>query len=69
MEHGVSGFIENPFDVEAFSERIAELLRDPERAAAMGQAGRERLEERFQVARLTEECLEEYELARVASRA
>ena len=63
---GETGLLANPFDVAALAARIAELLRDPERARAMGEAGYRRLQERFTIARLTEEFLEEYELARTA---
>lgn len=70
---GVTGFIANPFDTEAYVERIARLLRDPALAARMGAAGRERALERFHIERLTGEFLEEYatalELAGLASRA
>ncbi|MEM8713856.1 MAG: glycosyltransferase family 4 protein [Planctomycetota bacterium] len=60
---GVTGFIENPFDVDVYAGRIAEILRDPERGARMGEAGRQRLFERFTMARLADEFLEEYEAA------
>jgi glycosyltransferase involved in cell wall biosynthesis len=64
---GVTGRIANPFDLEAFSGAILELLRDPERAEAMGRAGRERLLEKFTIERLCDEYDEEYERA-LASR-
>ena len=35
---GVTGYIENPFDVEAFSGRIGRLIADPELADTMGAA-------------------------------
>jgi len=60
---GETGFIENPFDVPAFAERIARLLRDSELRARFGAAGRARLERRFTIERLTHEFLEEYERA------
>ncbi len=63
---GETGLVVNPFDVEALAARIAALLRDPARARAMGEAGYLRLRERFTIARLTDEFLEEYELARAA---
>jgi glycosyltransferase involved in cell wall biosynthesis len=65
---GVTGFVANPFDLEAFSGRIAELLSDPELARRMGEAGRLRLREQFGIERLAAECLEEYESARAAAR-
>ena len=68
VEHGVTGFVENPFDLEAFSGRIGELLANPELAQRMGAAGQVRLRERFGIERLVSECLEEYESARLAAR-
>jgi len=65
---GETGWIENPFDVPAFAESIARLLRDPELARSMGAAGRRRLAAHFTIERLTAEFLEEYELARAAVR-
>jgi starch synthase len=61
---GVTGFVANPFDLAAYTARIEELLLDPERARAMGAAGRQRMLERFTIERLAREFLEEYELAR-----
>ncbi len=66
---GVTGFVANPFDLEAFSERIARLLADPELARGMGAAGQVRLREHFGIERLAVECLEEYEIAREQARA
>ncbi|MGK0220747.1 MAG: glycosyltransferase involved in cell wall biosynthesis, partial [Planctomycetota bacterium] len=66
VQDGVSGFIANPFDVAGYAEKIACLLRDSNRATAMGEAGRRRLEEHFTIPRLTEEFLEHYEAARSA---
>ena len=60
VEDGVSGFIENPFDVPAYAERIAGLLRDSELRTRMGEAGREALLERFSMGRLADEFLAEY---------
>ena len=64
---GQTGFIANPFDVPAYAEKIAKLLRDPQLAERMGRAGRARLEQRFTIERLTAEFLEEYESARAAA--
>lgn len=66
---GVTGFVANPFDVEAFSGAIARLLADPALRRAMGEAGRARLEARFTIPRLAAELLEEYGLAASAARA
>lgn len=68
VEHGRTGYIENPFDVEAYAQRIAELLEDPARARRMGELGRERLFSHFGMQRLADEFDQEYaraiELAR-----
>ena len=68
VSDGRTGFVENPFDVEAFAGRVAELLRDPALCARFGAAGRERLLARFTIDRLAEEYLEEYEKALAEAR-
>jgi glycosyltransferase involved in cell wall biosynthesis len=65
---GVTGFVANPFDLEAFSDRIARLLADPELARRLGRAGQARLRVRFAIERLADECLEEYGAARSPAR-
>jgi len=64
VRDGLTGFVENPFDVAAFADRVGTLLADPDLRVRMGLAGRERLMERFTIDRLTTEYLEEYEAAR-----
>jgi len=64
---GVTGFVENPFDVEAYAGRIGQLLADPDLRSRLGQAGYLRLRERFTIERLAEEFLGEYERARSAA--
>jgi glycosyltransferase involved in cell wall biosynthesis len=63
VREGVTGFVANPFDITGFAGRIARLLRDPQLARRMGQAGRALLEERFTIPRLADEFAEEYERA------
>lgn len=57
IEHGVTGLLVPPGDPVALANAMLELLRDPARARAMGEAGKTRLEERFTwpavVARMT----------------
>lgn len=60
VEHGVTGYVENPFDVDAFAGRLAELLGSPARRAQMGEAGFRRLQERFRMERLAAEVLAIY---------
>jgi glycosyltransferase involved in cell wall biosynthesis len=51
IEHGVHGLLTEPGDAHALAGGIAELLRDPERARAMGAAGRERRREHYDFGR------------------
>ena len=44
---GVTGYLADPWDADAFGNRLADVLCDPERARQMGAAGRKRLEARF----------------------
>lgn len=64
---GETGRVVNPFDTEALAAAIVGLLEDPKLAARMGEAGRLRLLERFQIRRLADEFLEEYDIARAAA--
>jgi sugar transferase (PEP-CTERM/EpsH1 system associated) len=50
VEDGVNGWLAPPRDPAALADRILRLLRDPARAAAMGAAGRRRIEERHSYA-------------------
>jgi glycosyltransferase involved in cell wall biosynthesis len=52
VEHGVTGYVENPFDIAAFGARVAELLLDREKRETMGAAGLRRLREKFAMPRL-----------------
>jgi glycosyltransferase involved in cell wall biosynthesis len=49
--HGRTGLLAPPGDVPAFAESLGALLADRSLAAAMGQAGRQRVEEEFPVER------------------
>jgi glycosyltransferase involved in cell wall biosynthesis len=46
---GETGYMVPPRDPEGLAQRLIELLCDPEKAQAMGQAGRRRAEEHFRV--------------------
>ena len=60
VEHGVTGFLVQPGDVEELHERLAELLRDRALAARMGRNGRERAREQFTWEACAERCLAAY---------
>lgn len=65
VEHGVTGLLVRPGDPAALAHALQELLADPDRARAMGEAGRKRVQERFSAAAATSRVLEVYdELAR-----
>ncbi|HET9361518.1 MAG TPA: glycosyltransferase [Vicinamibacterales bacterium] len=51
---GVTGLLVPPGDATAMAEAIARVLKDPGLAAALGCAGRRRIEERFSVDRMVE---------------
>jgi glycosyltransferase involved in cell wall biosynthesis len=46
---GETGLLVPPRDAEALAEALAELLADPDRRAAMGRAGRARVDARFDI--------------------
>jgi len=54
VEDGVTGVLVPPADPAAFAGAVAALLRDPARRAAMGQAGRRRIESGFAIAGVAE---------------
>lgn len=57
IEHGTSGLLlDDPNDHQAFGDAINSLLDDPETAASLGAAARERVRERF----LSDRHLEQY---------
>jgi glycosyltransferase involved in cell wall biosynthesis len=47
VEHGRTGLLVPPGDVDAMADAIGELLTDPVRAEEMGAAGRKEVEQRF----------------------
>lgn len=49
---GRTGYLTEPDDVDALTERIAELMADPELRRRMGRRGRSRVEERYSRQRL-----------------
>ena len=58
---GITGFLVPPGDPNALAEAILKLLRDPELAHNMGQAGRLRVQEHFDLDKLHERVFELYE--------
>ena len=61
VEDGVSGFLEQSGDAEAFAARIVSLLDDPQLRARIGEQARARVEEVFSVARVLPKMIAVYE--------
>ena len=61
VEEGVTGLLVEAGDDKQLADAILELLGDPERAAAMGQAGRKRAEEHFDISRVVRQLYEVYD--------
>ena len=63
VRHGETGLLVPPGDAPALGAAMAELLRDQERAAAMGQRGRELALHEFTWSAVTDRYMEAYRLA------
>ena len=71
VEDGVTGLLVEPQDPEAFASTVIDLLRDPDRAAAMGRAGQERRLNEFTIEatiRRVEDLYEELYAAKTGGR-
>ena len=55
VRDGVDGFLVEPEDVRGAARRLAELAADPKLRARMGEAGRERVLDRYAVSRLVDD--------------
>jgi len=60
VQDGVTGFLVPPGNANALWEKIRFLLDRPERASAMGSAGRERVLREFTWDRVVGRCLKAY---------
>ena len=60
VEHGQTGFVVPPNDPAALGEHLAWLRAHPDRAVAMGTAGRARVLDRFTWDRVVSRCLDAY---------
>jgi len=61
VDDGVTGLLVPPADPEALATAVNEVLRDPERARGMGEAGRKRVLERFTWTAVAKETVALYE--------
>ena len=55
MREGVDGFLVEPGSTSGMAERLAQLAADPELGRRLGEAGRERVLERYGVGRLLDD--------------
>jgi len=55
VEDGVTGVLVPPGDSDRIAHEAARLLQDPVRRRALGEAGRQRVEGRFALARMLDE--------------
>ena len=62
IEDGVTGFLVPVGDIEAMAARMADVLCNPEMAAAMGEAGRQMVGQRFSIAQFHAQLLEIFDL-------
>ena len=60
VQHGVTGYLVEPGDVDELRERLAELLADPALAARLGRNARELALDRFTWEACAERCLAAY---------
>lgn len=54
---GESGFVLNPYNTKLMAEKIIYLLQNPDIAQKMGEAGRERVKEKFSISQQIEQTL------------
>ena len=59
---GVTGFVLDPFDTEKMAKKVRELLNDKDKATSFGQAGRVRIEAKFNLNDKIREYLRAYEV-------
>ena len=61
VQDGETGLLFDPHDVAGMSEAVIALLDNPDRARAMGEAGRRIARERHCISRVIDEYVELYE--------
>lgn len=64
VRDGVNGILLPPKDTAALARAVIELLRDPERAQALGAAGRDLIEREFSIDAMVESYLRVYQRMR-----
>lgn len=60
VRDGINGYLVESGDIEAFTEKLSELIKDPEKRGIFGQNGRKMVQERFSKERLIKDTKELY---------
>jgi glycosyltransferase involved in cell wall biosynthesis len=68
VEHGKSGLLSRPGDLETLSKNLLTLLRSPALGSRMGEYGRQRVEARFTGNRMAEDTATVYEFLATSGR-
>jgi len=63
VQHGQTGFLHDPFDVDAMAISVLELLRDRDMRIAMGKEGRRVALEKFDISKVVKKYVELYDKA------
>jgi N-acetyl-alpha-D-glucosaminyl L-malate synthase BshA len=63
VEHGETGFLHDPYDIESMAASVLELLRDDDRRSAFGETARRVATEQFEVSSVVKKYVELYERA------
>ncbi len=63
VEDGTTGYIINPLNTEIMAEKIIDLLDNPDKAKNFGEAGYQRIQEKFSLDKQAEKTLEYYQAA------
>jgi N-acetyl-alpha-D-glucosaminyl L-malate synthase BshA len=61
IQHGQTGFLHDPFDVEAMAASVLEMIRNPGRRRSMGELGRKVALEKFTTSDVVKKYVELYE--------
>jgi len=60
VQDGITGYVVNPFNIKLLTQRIADLLEDSSKAKRFGEAGFERVKERFSLTSQIDQTLAWY---------
>ncbi|MBF4986147.1 glycosyltransferase, partial [Nonlabens mediterrranea] len=60
IDHGVDGFMHHPEDIDAYVATINELFENEELVHAIGQAGRQKTELKFDIHNIVNQNIEYY---------